>query len=110
MRHIKEMKIWMPSVLKYYWYICWSFVSPALLCFITVLFWINYVPKNFEGYVYPPGAQFLGWGLELLSVTIVFIVLIFTFINRARKGKSISFRVMFLEPTPLWGARMEEQK
>ena len=108
MGHLKEMSVWMPLVLKYYWYTCWSIISPAILLTVFVVAWTYYTPVAFEGYVFPPGVQFMAWGLELYAFTIAIIFLIHAYISRALKGKDVGFKKMFLEATPLWGPRKEE--
>ncbi len=110
MAHVREMGVWMPIVLKYFWYACWALITPGLLGTVTIMAWVYYEPDDFEGYVFPPGIQFMGWGLELFAVAVVLAFVIHTYVVRIMKGKSISFRVMFLEPTPLWGPRIEVKK
>ena len=55
--HIEEMDIWMPRVLKYFWMLCWTVISPILCMVVFVVLFINREPDQMDGYVYPAGPQ-----------------------------------------------------
>ena len=105
MRHVKEMQIWMPTVLKWCWLALWTVITPLLAGVITVMAWVNFTEDNFEGYVYPPGVQFMGWGLELIGVAIMVLGVLYAYAIRIKRKKPIGFKIMFLTPSPLWGPR-----
>lgn len=60
-----------------YWRICWRFVAPLFLLFITVYGLIGYEPLSYEGYVYPVWANALGWCIAGSSVVMIPTVAIF---------------------------------
>lgn len=108
-RHLKEMEMWMPRGLKYFWMILFGFVTPALLTALTLAAWITAEPSGFEGYIFPPGVQFMGWGLELFALAVFLAFGVYTTIDRYRNGKPIDYLKTgtMLQSTPLWGPRPE---
>lgn len=58
----------------FYWYfkICWKFISPILLTFVIVVYWIQYKPMESDGYVFPAYANAIGWILTS-SVVLGFV-------------------------------------
>ena len=72
--NIKEMNIWMPKILKYFWMCCWILVTPGLVLTITIIGFIGRDDDSHEGYVYPIGAQVLAYLVELSPVALVLIV------------------------------------
>ena len=57
MEHVNEMGLSMPWILKYFWYTCWIFVSPALLVTILILYYVDIPKDDFLDYVYEPWVQ-----------------------------------------------------
>ena len=57
MEHVKEMGLSMPWILKCFWYICWIFISPALLFTILILYYADVPEDDFLDYVYEPWVQ-----------------------------------------------------
>ena len=72
--------------------------------------WIYFEPDAFEGIVFPPAVQAMGWGIELFPLSIVIFTTIYVMIKRKRNGKSIAFvRVgPMMTPTPGWGPRSDQ--
>ncbi|XP_065369688.1 sodium-dependent dopamine transporter isoform X2 [Calliphora vicina] len=60
-----------------YWQICWRFVAPIFLLFITVYGLIGYQPLTYEGYEYPGWANALGWCIAGSSVMMIPAVAIY---------------------------------
>ena len=106
-KHLREMEMWMPKFLKYYWYACWMVVTPGLLLIVTIMAWVNWEPNGFADAIYPPGVQFMGWGLELFGTAVFIFFAIWAMVSRKRKDKSISWLKsgIMMQPTPLWGPR-----
>ncbi len=107
MNHIKEMGMTIPRIMQLYWTICWQVVTPLILLAVTFLAWLDFVPDSLEDYTFPPGAQFLGWCLELCAIVLIILVSIGVVIKRYRAGKSIAFirAGPLMSPTKLWGPR-----
>ncbi|XP_013114675.1 sodium-dependent dopamine transporter [Stomoxys calcitrans] len=61
----------------YYWQVCWRFVAPIFLLFITVYGLIGYEPLSYEDYTYPRWANALGWCIAGSSVMMIPAVAIF---------------------------------
>ncbi|XP_045785625.1 sodium-dependent dopamine transporter [Maniola jurtina] len=85
---IKDMIGFRPGL---YWRICWRFVAPAFLLFITAYGLLDYEPLQYEGYVYPVWANALGWTIAGSSVICIPTVAIYkilttkgTFFERLR--------------------------
>lgn len=62
---------------------------------------------GFQGYEYPPAVQFMGWGIELISIAIVVVISVITIVQNSQKGLDSSF----VKPGPMmipkasWGPR-----
>lgn len=54
-----------------YWRVCWKFVAPIFLMFITVYGLIGYEPLSYEGYVYPAWANMLGMCIAGSSIIMI---------------------------------------
>ena len=87
MKNITEMKIWMPKILKYYWMISWGLITPLLVVSITIIGFTSRKLDQHEGYVYPDGAQVLGYLVELSPVMLVLLVAVYMVIDRWRRGE-----------------------
>ncbi len=57
MAHVREMGMSMPTVVKWYWKICWIAISPAILLLVTVFFWVEGMVDEFLDYVFPTWVQ-----------------------------------------------------
>ncbi|XP_075168190.1 sodium-dependent dopamine transporter isoform X2 [Haematobia irritans] len=60
-----------------YWQVCWRFVAPIFLLFITIYGLIGYEPLSYEDYTYPRWANALGWCIAGSSVMMIPGVAIF---------------------------------
>uniref|UniRef100_A0A8C7BKB4 Transporter n=1 Tax=Neovison vison TaxID=452646 RepID=A0A8C7BKB4_NEOVI len=65
---IQQMMGFKPGL---YWRLCWKFVSPAFLLFVVVVSVINFKPLNYDDYVFPLWANWVGWGIALSSMVLV---------------------------------------
>lgn len=54
-----------------YWRVCWKFMAPLFLMFITVYGLVGYEPLSYEDYVYPGWANVLGWCIAGTSVAMI---------------------------------------
>ncbi|XP_055919473.1 sodium-dependent dopamine transporter [Eupeodes corollae] len=64
-----------------YWRVCWRFVAPLFLLFITVYGLIGYEPLSYENYTYPGWANALGWCIAGSSVIMIPAVALFKLIT-----------------------------
>ena len=95
------------NVPKAYWKTCWTFITPILIIFVTIMNYANYTPNQFLNYEFPPLAQLLGWIIELLPVFIVIGFAIVAIVKRARAGESVAFLQSgpLMTPKDKWGPR-----
>ncbi len=107
--HVEEMGMKPWSFMKYYWKTCWVVVTPIIIIFITVQAWADHADDHYLNYVYPGFAQFMGWGIELLSFGIVAVVSIWTTFKKWRSGSEIAFLKSgpMMSPKRTWGARAD---
>jgi solute carrier family 6 amino acid transporter-like protein 5/7/9/14 len=97
-KNVEEMKIRIPGFMKIYWKTCWLFITPVLIGLVTVSAWIDHTDDHYLNYdPYPPFAQFLGWGIELFSVSIVFFYGAYYVFKKWRAGEDVAF----LRPGPM---------
>nr|XP_055220671.1 sodium-dependent noradrenaline transporter isoform X2 [Gorilla gorilla gorilla] len=75
---IQQMMGFRPGL---YWRLCWKFVSPAFLLFVVVVSIINFKPLTYDDYIFPPWANWVGWGIALSSMVLVPIYIIYKFLS-----------------------------
>uniref|UniRef100_A0A2K6TAJ0 Transporter n=1 Tax=Saimiri boliviensis boliviensis TaxID=39432 RepID=A0A2K6TAJ0_SAIBB len=75
---IQQMMGFRPGL---YWRLCWKFVSPAFLLFVVVVSIINFKPLSYDDYIFPPWANWVGWGISLSSMVLVPIYIIYKFLS-----------------------------
>ena len=117
-RHIKEMGMNIPVVLKGYWTVSWNVTTPLVCLVVIIKGWVDFKPESYLDYTYEPAVQALGWIFELYPIAITLVVLVATMVQRKRQGLSIAF-VSFpgpglrprlgpmLLPKASWGPRTE---
>uniref|UniRef100_A0A2K5SJ64 Transporter n=1 Tax=Cebus imitator TaxID=2715852 RepID=A0A2K5SJ64_CEBIM len=75
---IQQMMGFRPGL---YWRLCWKFVSPAFLLFVVVVSIINFKPLSYDDYIFPPWANWVGWGISLSSMVLVPIYIIYKLLS-----------------------------
>lgn len=105
MAHVKEMRIPMPVFMQWFWMLCWAVIAPVVCFAIFVIGIISREPDQKEGYVYPAGAQALGWMIELFPVAIVLAATTWRLVAAAIKGELRDALASFFTPTEDWGPR-----
>uniref|UniRef100_A0A5F9CKU5 Transporter n=1 Tax=Oryctolagus cuniculus TaxID=9986 RepID=A0A5F9CKU5_RABIT len=75
---IQQMMGFKPGL---YWRLCWKFVSPAFLLFVVVVSIVNFKPLTYDDYVFPPWANWMGWGIALSSMVLVPSYVIYKFLS-----------------------------
>ncbi|KAK3084699.1 hypothetical protein FSP39_017685 [Pinctada imbricata] len=51
-----------------YWKLCWKFIAPIFILWIMIFGLVEYEPPTYDDYVYPPGANVIGWCVALSSI------------------------------------------
>jgi hypothetical protein len=98
---ISEMKMSIPAPFKWYWIICWKFVTPLILCTLLVIKWVRFGSVNYEGYVYPIWVQIIGY--LITASTVVWIPAFAVF--EAVKGGGNEHQKSLLRHTSHWGRK-----
>ena len=101
LENIEEMNMRMPRFMVWYWKICWSYATPAIL---TVLILWNFAGSKLmtydNGIPYPDGIQALAWLLPLFSLVFLPLLCVRQVLRRKAKGKPLG--VALFRPTPKW--------
>lgn len=80
--HVKEMGMKLPGFIIWYWYICWTFITPVIIRAVTVLAWASWSGDFFLDYTYPQEIEAIGWGLEIVPLVTVFLGSVATVVKR----------------------------
>ena len=102
--HVEEMGMKLSRPAEYFWKICWVFITPCMIGFITVDMWVNHADDSFLNYVFPTSVVVLGWGIELVSLAIVVFFSIFVCIKRWINGQPLTYSAL-MKPKSNWGPR-----
>lgn len=100
----KEIGIWIPLPLKFYWKITWLFVTPVSLLLVFVMSILYWVPAYWGDYLLPDSAQTLGWLIAFSSISLVVLTAIFVLIKGEHRGKDL------VRPTKLFCPPHERRK
>jgi len=87
--------------MKWYWKICWCFITPILLSVLLILQFVFTKPVSYKGETFPDNIQALGWLCGVFSVLFIPAITVYQYVQRYRKGKDIGW-AMF-KPTRRWG-------
>merc|ERR1711915_1000085 len=82
----KEMGIYMPRVLQYYWSAAWCVITPLSLGTIFVFSIYFTTPAQWDGYIYPTNIQVLGWFLVAAPITVLIVLALFAAYKIKGKG------------------------
>jgi len=107
--NISEMSMNLPVIMKWYWRICWMFITPLALMFILVMTLVKYSPTTSarrpdneeERYIFPQGIQALGWLMAAVAVVIIPVTGVYQAYKRRKAGKPTDIRSMF-SPNEKW--------
>ncbi|KAL4223499.1 hypothetical protein ACF0H5_016970 [Mactra antiquata] len=64
-----------------YWRVTWKYLAPVFLLFIMIFGVVNYAPLEYDTYVYPWQANFIGWCIALSSILCIPGFAIFQFLR-----------------------------
>ncbi|TRY75205.1 hypothetical protein TCAL_04611 [Tigriopus californicus] len=109
LKHVEEMGMKIPVFMKWFWWICWTIVTPIIIAVVTILSWINAAGDEFLDYTFPTWVTVIGWGLELVAVFILVLVSIATIIKRivAKKPWALIKPGPLMLPNKHWGPRAD---
>ena len=82
LNNIEEMGIVLHPFSKFYWWLNWTFFTPLILIFITIMSWIQFTPCQYGNYIFPDWIQALGWIMASSSFVIVLSMGIFEYYRR----------------------------
>ena len=107
--NISEMSMNLPVIMKWYWRICWMFITPLALMFILVMTLVKYSPttsarrpdNDEDKYIFPQGIQALGWLMAAVAVVIIPVTGVYQAYKRRKAGKPTDIRSMF-SPNEKW--------
>lgn len=74
------------QVLRWFWKIIWTLVTPVVLAVITILSWVDHEPLSYEDYEFPQGVEIFAWFVELGPLIFVFAIPIYDIIKMKSKG------------------------
>jgi solute carrier family 6 (neurotransmitter transporter, dopamine) member 3 len=76
-----------------YWRVCWKFIAPIFLLFITVYGLVGYTPLSYEDYIYPTWANALGWCIAGSSMICIPICAIYKLLTTKGTLKQVKFNL-----------------
>ncbi len=97
---IRQMGMRLPSIIKWYWKICWLFITPLILGVLVVWKFVETADVSYGDKVFPPCIQGLGWLISTSSVVLLPLLGLRQVIKREREGKPLG-KALF-RPTPKW--------
>lgn len=102
MSNVSEMGIKVPKILRYYWKISWYVFTPLLLLLITIITWIMFKPCEYQGYVFPPVIQALGWLIAITSILIAIGMGVLEGLKMRQSSTLVTYKNLF-QPSSKWG-------
>ena len=107
--NVDEMNVPVPWILRWFWKICWVFITPVMILVILVINFTTKKKDQHEDYVYPAAAQALAYLIELFPLVIVIVVALWTFCKNWRDKREGSFLAAkpLWSPTEVWGPRVD---
>lgn len=99
--NISEMGIKLPTVIMWYWKICWQFITPGILAVLVIMSFYFHSPVVYGDYEFEPSVQALGWMIGFSSFLFIPGVAAWNIYKRSQRGKPLGMAVF--KPTPKWG-------
>ncbi|KAL1493417.1 hypothetical protein ABEB36_011477 [Hypothenemus hampei] len=84
--HMNDMEMSMKKFFRGYWWFCWVVITPITLLGIFVFQMVDYSPASYEGYVFPPGADAIGWLIGISTLVPFFVLAIHVIWKREYTG------------------------
>ena len=79
-QNISEMEMQFPWVVKVYWWLCWKFVTPALLMVMMVLTLMDKSVLKYNNYEFPYSVQVAGWIIGTSSVIFIPLFALYAYV------------------------------
>ncbi|XP_076464972.1 sodium- and chloride-dependent neutral and basic amino acid transporter B(0+)-like isoform X2 [Babylonia areolata] len=91
-------------VFKYWWALCWTFVTPALVVFVTLFSWVDYQRVD----KLPKWADALGW---LMTLSVIFAIIITAIVKIVMAPGSFREKIRaVVNPTRDWGPALPKHR
>ena len=68
---IEDMGMDMPLIIKWYWFLCWKFITPIILTAMVIWVFVNKKPVKYRDYTFPSEVQALGWAIPASTVATI---------------------------------------
>ena len=98
---IRKMGMKIPKAVEYYWKACWCFITPIVLLFLIIMYFVEHQPFSSGSYVFPKGIQVMGWLVPLATVAVIPIGGIHEIAIRYNNGEKLGWAL--LQPKHSWG-------
>ena len=86
---LEEMNIKLWSPLKWYWIICWKFVTPVVLFILFITSVSAKLDFVIDGYSFPDGINSLGWLITSSTVAMIPILMIHQIFKALVRGEDL---------------------
>ncbi|XP_052098390.1 sodium- and chloride-dependent neutral and basic amino acid transporter B(0+)-like [Mytilus californianus] len=95
-------------IAKWWWAICWSFLTPLAVSFVLVFSWVTYEGYSDNREKYPEWADALGWMMTLFVLVTIFVASLCVFIWTPG---SFEERMRYLtHPSNEWGPALVKHR
>ncbi|XP_060516170.1 sodium- and chloride-dependent glycine transporter 1-like isoform X2 [Cylas formicarius] len=98
--NVRDMTINIRQIGKWYWWICWTIITPLTLVGIFIFQMVHYSPASYEGYEFPIWADVIGLIIGLTTLVPFFIFAVYVLWKREYTGFE------FFQPTKKWGPQI----
>ena len=99
-KNLEEMNIRLWSPVKWYWIVCWKFVTPIILSILLLTSLSAGLEIEIDGYTFPDEIHTLGWMITSSTVAMIPIVAFCQIAKICRNGQEIG-SVLF-KPKDTW--------
>ena len=96
-----NIKVWSP--LKWYWIICWKFVTPVVLFLLFITSIRTKLNIVIDGYTFPEGIISLGWLITLSTVAMIPILMMYQISKAFLSGSDLC--TALFEPKGRWARK-----
>ena len=79
-QNISEMEMQFPWVVKMFWWLCWKFVTPALLMVMMALTFMDKSMLKYNNYEFPYSVQVAGWIIGTSSVIFIPLFALYAYV------------------------------
>ena len=98
--NLEEMGIKLSGPVRWYWVLCWQFITPLILLVLVVAQFAKGIQVSYDEYEFPEEINALGWLISLSSVAMLPLLAVRQIVRRSRKGKELGLALF--KVTPKW--------